>query len=179
MLSGWRRYSSSLHCCVVVARDFHWHRYALFMACAPHLSFLVMFFSLMMDWIARPRVGCVEGIWWSGVFGFVFGGCRGWVIWGVGVGKVGKSVLMCCRATLMFLGICLYRSWNSSGVRMSMVFGFWICAIVVMPNIYSLFKCFWIADLVVVERLAYDEVFRHACSRGVFLMGNARLAVVT
>ena len=79
----------------------------------------------------------------------------------------------------MFLGICLYLSWNSSGVRMSMVFGFWICAMVVMPNIYSLFKYFWVAVLVVLERLAYDGVFLHACSRGVILMGNYRLAVVT
>lgn len=36
----------------------HWHRYAFLMACAPHLSFLVMVFSLMMDWIVCPRMGC-------------------------------------------------------------------------------------------------------------------------
>ena len=31
------------------------------MACAPHLSFLVMIFSLLIVWTARPRVGCGGG----------------------------------------------------------------------------------------------------------------------
>ena len=50
------------HCCVVSFGVRHWHRYFLFMVCAPHLSFLVVVFSLIIVWIARPRVGCVEGV---------------------------------------------------------------------------------------------------------------------
>ena len=31
------------------------------MACAPHLSFLVLVFSLIMVWIVCPSVGCERG----------------------------------------------------------------------------------------------------------------------
>ena len=31
------------------------------MVCAPHLSFLVLVFSLIMVWIVCPSVGCVRG----------------------------------------------------------------------------------------------------------------------
>ena len=62
------------HCCVVPCVVCHWHRYVFLMACAPHLSFLVVVFSLIMVWIACPRVGC--------------GGCLGLVCW--------VEVLWCC-----------------------------------------------------------------------------------
>ena len=50
------------HCCVISFGVCHWHRYCLFMASVPHLSFLVVVFSLVMVQIARPKVGCVEGV---------------------------------------------------------------------------------------------------------------------
>lgn len=46
------------HCCVVPFVVFHWHKYAFFRACAPHLSFLVMVFPLIMEWIVCPRMSC-------------------------------------------------------------------------------------------------------------------------
>ena len=61
MLSGCRSSSSVRQCCIVSVILRHWHRYSLFMACAPHLSFLVVILSLIMVWISHPRAGRVDG----------------------------------------------------------------------------------------------------------------------
>ena len=50
------------HCSVFPCGVCHWHKYVFLMVCAPHLSFLVVVFSLITVWIVCPRVGCVEGI---------------------------------------------------------------------------------------------------------------------
>ena len=57
MLSGCKRSSSVRHCCVIVPVICHWHKYVFFMACAPHLSFLVVVFPLVMAYIVCPNVG--------------------------------------------------------------------------------------------------------------------------
>ena len=63
MMSRCKRFSSMRHCCIVPCVVCHWHRYVLLMTCAPHLSSLVLLvFFLIMVWIVRPRVGCVEGV---------------------------------------------------------------------------------------------------------------------
>ena len=56
MLSGCKRSASLRHCRIGPCECCHWHRYCFVMACAPHLSFLMEVFSLVMVWIARPRV---------------------------------------------------------------------------------------------------------------------------
>jgi hypothetical protein len=50
------------HCCVFPCVVCHWHRYVILMTCAPHLSFLVVIFSLIMVWVACMRVSCVEDV---------------------------------------------------------------------------------------------------------------------
>ena len=132
MLSGCSRSSSVRHCCVIPCVDCHWHRYVLLIACAPHLSFLVMVFTLIMVWIALPRVCCVcvFGYWvlLEGV------GCSsgGWVLWGLDGGGAGNSTLACCSVSLIVFCVCLYMVLNSSGVSMARSFLFCICVIIVM-----------------------------------------------
>ena len=135
VLSGCSRPSSERHCCVVPCVDCHWHRYVLLIACTPHLSFMVMVFTLVMMWIALPRVDCVcvFGYWvlLEGV-GCSSGG-RGWVLWSVDGGRVGNSTLACCSASLIVFGVCLYMVPKSYGVSMAILSLFCICVIVVMP----------------------------------------------
>ena len=142
LLSGCRRFSSVRHCCVVSFGVCHWHRYVILMACAPHLSFLVVVFSLIMVLIARPRVGCVEEVGLCVILVEVCCDDWGWFVWGVSGGGVGNNVLACCSVALMVLGVFLYMSRNSFGVSMPILSGFWICAIIVIPYMYSLSKCF-------------------------------------
>jgi hypothetical protein len=79
MLYGCRRLSSVRHCWIVSFRMSHWHIYYVFMAFAPHLSFPMVVLSLVMVWIAHPRVGwfmCIIGmcvLWWLWM---VCMGCR-------------------------------------------------------------------------------------------------------
>ena len=56
MLSGCKRSASLRHCSVGPCKCCHWHMYCFVMVCASHLSFLMEVFSLVMAWIARPRV---------------------------------------------------------------------------------------------------------------------------
>ena len=108
--------------------------------------------------------------------------CCGGKVWFelvVGGRGVGNSVFACCSAALMVLAICLYLSWNSSGVSMLMLSRFWSCVIVVIPYKYSLSRYFWVFALSMFGRLLYVGAFFHACSNGVVLMGNARFLVVT
>ena len=72
--------------------------------------------------------------------------CVGYV-WFVGGDGGGNSVDACWRASLIVLGICLYVDWNSFGVSMALVSGFWICVSAVMPYMYSLSRYFWVLDL--------------------------------
>lgn len=74
MLSGCTRSSSVRHCCVGPLKVFHWHRYVILMVNAPHLSFMVLTFSLIMECIVCPGMGCGEG------FGFGSGVC-GYLLW--------------------------------------------------------------------------------------------------
>ena len=62
MLSGWSRASSVRHCCVVLFVVCHWHRYVFLMACAPHLSFLVVIFSFMILCMAFLSIGFGMGL---------------------------------------------------------------------------------------------------------------------
>ena len=41
----------------------------------------------------------------------------------------------------------LYVDWNSFGVSMVLVSGFWICVSMVMPYMYSLLRYFWVLAL--------------------------------
>ena len=59
---------------------------------------------------------------------------------------MGNNIEACCRASLMVLGAVYIFVWNSFGVSMDFVLGFWICGRVVMPYMYSLSRYFW--DLV-------------------------------
>ena len=81
------------HWCVFSCVVCHWHRFFFLMVCAPHLSFLVTDFSLIIVWIARPRVGCGGELGPCIVF---VGGCCdawGWFIWGVGGDVIGNIVV--------------------------------------------------------------------------------------
>lgn len=53
----------------------------------------------------------------------------------------------CWRTSLMVFGMCLYVDWNSCGVSIALVSKFWICVIVVMPYMWSLFRYFWVLAL--------------------------------
>lgn len=88
MLSGCRRFSFVHHCCVVSLGVRHWHKYTIFMVCVPHLSFLVVFFLLIIACIARPRVGCVVGL--CDILVGVRCGGWGWCLWGAGGCGVGE-----------------------------------------------------------------------------------------
>ena len=48
MLSGCNNSTSFRHCDVNPCGICHWHRYCFVIACAPHLSFLMEIFSLVM-----------------------------------------------------------------------------------------------------------------------------------
>ena len=126
------------HCCVVPCIVCNWHRYVFLMACAPHLSYLAMVFSLGMVWIVQPKVGCGE------VFvGVCCVGC-GWFPWdGGGGGDRGRnSDLASCSAFLMILDACLYVVWNSYGDNTALVCFFWICGSIVITYVYSLSRYF-------------------------------------
>ena len=72
------------------------------MVCAPHLSFLVEVLSLIMAWIARPRVCWGRGEIWIGVM--VVGiWCGRWVWFKCCVGVGGNIVEACWSAFLMIL----------------------------------------------------------------------------
>ena len=153
----------------------HWLRYFLLMACAPHLSFMLMVLALIMTWIFPPKMG-YEGVF--GVCAVFGGGCCG-KLWTVPVGKGGgdgggggNSDWACCRASLMILGTYSYVVWNSSRaskVRFSLI---WICSSVVIPYMYSLSRHFWDFVSMSVVKLAYVGLDCHACSSGVFFYGE-------
>ena len=46
------------HCCVVPLGFCHWHRCVFLMACTPHISFIVVDFSLIIVCIVCPSMGC-------------------------------------------------------------------------------------------------------------------------
>jgi hypothetical protein len=131
-----------------------------------------------MVWIVCPSIGC----------GGVFRSCAmvasvhcvvcGWFQWGVSVGRGGNSEWACCNASFMILGACLYVVRNYSGVNMAIVSLFWICGSIVIPYAYSLSSYCWNFVFALFVKLAYVELDLHACSSGVFLMGNARFVVV-
>ena len=70
------------HCCAAPCVIYHWHRHVLLIAFAPHLFFLVVVFSLIMVWIACPRVGCVMGVRLCMVLVSVCCVGLGWFLWG-------------------------------------------------------------------------------------------------
>ena len=78
MLSECKRFSSVRHCCIFPCVVCHWRRHVLLMTCAPHLSFLVVVFSLIMVWIACMRVGCVEDVGLRVMLVSVCCVCWGW-----------------------------------------------------------------------------------------------------
>ena len=80
MLSGCSSSSSLRHCCVVPCGSCHWHRYIRFMACAPHLSFLVVVFSFIIVWIVCPSVGCEVMVGVLEACACLEGGCVVWVV---------------------------------------------------------------------------------------------------
>ena len=71
MLSGCSSSSSVRHCCAVLFVIFHWHKNVFLMACAPHLSFLMVVFASIILCIAVPNirfgVGLVVCVWVCGV----------------------------------------------------------------------------------------------------------------
>lgn len=120
------------------------------MACAPHLSFLVVDFSFIILCIACPSggfvccvfvrlIGCVGCMFLRGIFGCEFG----------------NSIWACSSASLIVLGECLCMVRNSSGVSMALLVLFWICGRVVMPYVYNLSRNFWDLTLSFSVRLAY------------------------
>ena len=133
MLSRCSRSSFVRHCCVVPCVDCYWHKYVLLIACAPHLSFLVMVLTLVMVWIALPRVDCVCVFGYWALLEGVSCSSGGWILWCVDGGEAGNSTLACCSASLIVFGECLYMVLNSSRVSMAIVSLFCIYVIVVMP----------------------------------------------
>ena len=77
MLSGWSNSSSVRHYCVVLFVVCHWHKYVFLMACAPHLSFLVVVFSFIILCMAVPSIRFGVGlrfcVWLFDVWGFSWG----------------------------------------------------------------------------------------------------------
>ena len=123
------------------------------MACAPHLSFLVVVLVLIIAWIFVPRVRCRGMFVVCVMFGGVWcGGCR----WGIADqgGGGGNNEWACCKASLMVLGACLYVVRNSSGVNIAKIALFWICGSVVIPYMYSLSRYCWDLAFMSVVRLA-------------------------
>ena len=80
------------------------------MACAPHLSFLVVFFSLIIDWIICPRGICGEVFELDVVVVCGCGEVCSWVLMGGegGGGGEGNNVLAGCTTSLMSLGAYVY-----------------------------------------------------------------------
>jgi hypothetical protein len=78
ILSGCRRSSSLRHCCMVLFIFCQRHKYDLLIACAPHLSFLVVVFSFIILCMACPNGGSICCVFARFVGG---GGCM--VLWGV------------------------------------------------------------------------------------------------
>ena len=72
------------------------------MVCAPHLSFLVVVFSLIILCIDCPSGGssCC-------VFVGLVGGVVRMLLWGSLDCDCGNSVWACCNASLIVLGACL------------------------------------------------------------------------
>jgi hypothetical protein len=144
------------------------------MACAPHLSFLVVVFSFMILCMAFPSIGFRLGSV------FCVGCCISWgVLWGAGWCVWGNSICACCSAALMVLGEFLYVMRNSYGVRVDVLFVFMICDSVVMPYVYSLSRYFWDCILEWSERVWYMGLVLHVISNGVFLIGKVLFVVVT
>ena len=155
MLSGCISSSSLRHCWAFPCGSCHWHRYIRFMACAPHLSFLMLVFSLIIVWIGCPSVDCQSGRRVLEVCALWGGVCCARCGWFVRIveGWVGNNVETCCRVSLISVGACLYVVWNSFGVSMALVLGFWIYGSVVMPYMYNLFRYFWVLALAFSARL--------------------------
>ena len=86
------------------------------MASAPHLSFLVVVFSLIILCMVWPNGGssCCMFV------GFV-GGCGCMVLWGVWGCECGNIICAWYSAAWIVLGACLYMVRNSSGVSMAVV----------------------------------------------------------
>jgi hypothetical protein len=57
-------------------------------------------------------------------------------------------------------------------------FLFWICGDVVIPYMYSLSRYLWDLAFMSIVRLANVQLDHHACSSGVFFMGNVQFEVV-
>ena len=55
MLFGCINSSIFRHCCIVPCGTCHWHKYILVIACAPHLSFLVVVCFIMV-WRVWPTI---------------------------------------------------------------------------------------------------------------------------
>ena len=85
MLSRCKRSSSLRHCCMVVFAFCQRHRYDLLMACAPHLSFLVVVFLLLFCVWLDLGVGLVVvgvlGLWVVGVVWFF----EAWIVVSKGI----------------------------------------------------------------------------------------------
>ena len=65
--------------------------YVYLMACAPHLSFLVVVFSVVILWVAHPSMGCEGRCGFCTIFvGVYYASWR--LLWGVGGGGVGNSI---------------------------------------------------------------------------------------
>lgn len=80
---------------------------------------------------------------------------------------------VCCRASLMVVGACLYVVRNFFRVNMvRFFFFFWICDSDVIPYMYSLSRYCWNLAFTYVARLAYVGLDRHACLSGVFFYGE-------
>ena len=145
----------------------------LLMACAPHLSFLVVIFSFSIFCIACPSGGsdcCV----------FVrLVGCVGCMLFRVACDCVcGNNVWAWSSASFIVLGAYLCMVRNSSCVRMALLVSFWICGKVVMPYVYSLSRNFWDFALSFSVRLTYMGLDFQANSSWVCLMGNVLFVVV-
>ena len=61
MLSGYSSSSPLRHCCMVPSGTCHWQKYLFLIACASHLSFLVVVFSFIMVWIVWPSIELGRG----------------------------------------------------------------------------------------------------------------------
>ena len=142
MLSGCISSSSLHHCWEVSCVICHSHRYMRFIACASHLSFLVLALSLIIFWMGCPSVGCkfIEGV----LLVFVSWGRVVDIMGVMGMG-IGNNMAACFRASLISFGACLYLVRNSWGWGWFLFrdFGFevgWWCHIC---KIYLVICGFW------------------------------------
>ena len=86
------------------------------MACAPHLSFLVLVFSFIIVCITCPSGGSICCVF------VVFMSCANCMfLWGVCGCECGNSIWACCSALLMVFGACVYMVRNSSCVSMALL----------------------------------------------------------